>query len=261
MGSGASTGAPPAATPKVPSSPKSSNSSTAKAKSKAKPVWKRAKTRAPSTDLLTIREIGGFRKEPDHRILQRSLLATGGVDEHLDPELHKFHARHAPGELWFAEHARPVVVQSFGERYVGIESAPYSIVGGHDVDDYFYEVPCEYRAVVRLSEHEVALETREGIGGPEFQMICHERVFHEMGLPRKVWKELHWCPFITNVWEELLHCLDFCESFELKAIGPWELFGITHPDFQARLHGKSFPSQHPRPIHAMPKARAAPPSR
>ncbi|KAF4673751.1 hypothetical protein FOL47_010131 [Perkinsus chesapeaki] len=122
----------------------------------------------------------------------------------------------------------PLLVVSFGQKYSGPNSNKYKIEGK-------YDIPVNYKAIVKWGEDEIVVLTRQGPFGPEFQLIY---------LPKSSVADdftlFEWNSNMTQLWDELLTVLETMDEGGTRDMsvfnqGPWYIFGFTEDAVQTEL--------------------------
>lgn len=132
--------------------------------------------------------------------------------------------RRQEGHLIIADD-RPILVMAFGTKYLGNLAAKYKIEGK-------YEVPVDYKVIIKWDEDEIVFMTRGGTFGPEFQIVY---------LPKSAVQEdftlFEWNANIAEIWDQFLTIIEGKEDRDMRLFnqGPWRTFGVTRDEVQIAL--------------------------
>jgi len=114
-----------------------------------------------------------------------------------------------------------MLIISFGHKYPGKDNQRYLIEGK-------YHIPIGYKCLIRWHEDEIVFMTREGIVGPEFEILL---------LPKSALKEdfrhFEANPNIEEIWKAFIEeCQETEQDMSALEKGPWYVFGITNDTVQ-----------------------------
>jgi hypothetical protein len=90
---------------------------------------------------------------------------------------------------------RSILVMAFGMRYEGPDMHKYRIEGR-------YDIPVGYKCIIKWEEDEIVFMTRQGVEGPEYQLVYIPRVPDPDEFTLFAWNsQLHeiWDEFCTNI--------------------------------------------------------------